>query len=65
MHGRIVQRLVAATNRDLEESIDRGVFREDLYHRFKVVTIALPRLADRREDIGGIEETPRSCSARQ
>ena len=44
-------RIVSATNRDLETAIAAGTFREDLYHRLKVVTITLPRLADRREDI--------------
>ncbi len=44
-------RILSATNRDLEKAIAAGVFREDLYHRLKVVTINLPRLADRREDI--------------
>ncbi|MFO0788294.1 MAG: sigma-54 dependent transcriptional regulator [Pirellulales bacterium] len=44
-------RILSATNRDLEKAIASGAFREDLYHRLKVVTIVLPRLADRREDI--------------
>jgi two-component system response regulator HydG len=44
-------RILSATNRDLERAIAEGTFREDLYHRLKVVTISLPRLADRREDI--------------
>ncbi len=44
-------RLVSATNRNLETAIAAGTFRSDLYHRLKVVTIDLPRLADRREDI--------------
>jgi two-component system response regulator HydG len=44
-------RILSATNRDLEKSIAEGTFREDLYHRLKVVTITLPRLTDRREDI--------------
>jgi two-component system response regulator HydG len=44
-------RILSATNRDLERAIADGTFREDLYHRLKVVTINLPRLADRREDI--------------
>jgi two-component system response regulator HydG len=44
-------RILSATNRDLEKAIAAGAFREDLYHRLKVVTITLPRLTDRREDI--------------
>ncbi len=44
-------RILSATNRDLEKAIATGTFREDLYHRLKVVTINLPRLADRRDDI--------------
>ncbi|TWT86826.1 DNA-binding transcriptional response regulator [Pseudobythopirellula maris] len=44
-------RILSATNRDLEASIAEGTFREDLYHRLKVVTVRLPRLAERREDL--------------
>ncbi len=44
-------RIVSATNRDLEDAIAAGTFREDLYHRIKVVTIRLPRLDERRQDI--------------
>jgi two-component system response regulator HydG len=44
-------RILSATNRHLEESIAAGTFREDLYHRLKVVTIALPTLAERSQDI--------------
>jgi len=44
-------RILSATNRDLEEAIEAGTFRQDLYHRLKVVTIVLPRLAERVQDI--------------
>ncbi|HEX9579714.1 MAG TPA: sigma-54 dependent transcriptional regulator [Gemmatimonadales bacterium] len=44
-------RLIAATNRDLKRMMGEARFREDLYFRLAVVTIALPRLADRGEDL--------------
>jgi two-component system, NtrC family, response regulator HydG len=44
-------RILSATNRNLEDAITAGTFRSDLYHRLKVVTIALPRLIDRAQDI--------------
>jgi two-component system response regulator HydG len=44
-------RILSATNRDLEDAIRAGTFREDLYHRIKVLTVTLPRLADRTQDI--------------
>ena len=44
-------RLVAATNKNLEEQIERGLFREDLYYRLNVIEVKIPALRERREDI--------------
>jgi DNA-binding NtrC family response regulator len=49
-------RILASSNRDLEESIAAGGFRQDLYYRLNVVTVDLPPLRERREDVRPLAE---------
>ena len=57
-------RLICATHHDLEQAIQEKRFREDLYYRLKGVTIKLPPLKDRREDIPGLIDyfTEKHCT---
>ena len=47
-------RVVAATNKNLEDEIERGNFREDLFYRLNVINILVPPLRERREEIPGL-----------
>ena len=51
---RVEVRLLCATNRQLEEEIETGTFRQDLYYRINVLNVGLPPLRDRRMDIPGL-----------
>jgi two-component system response regulator HydG len=67
-------RIIAATNRELEEEVRRGNFRSDLFYRLNVIALDLPPLRDRRDDLillidaflqtmAGENETPKALSA--
>ena len=49
-------RIIAATHQSLEEQVEKGVFREDLFHRLNVIKISLPNLSERREDIPALSK---------
>jgi two-component system response regulator HydG len=62
---RVNVRLVSASHQNLEESIAQGRFRSDLYYRLKVVTIHLPPLRERREDIVPLSDHFRKTMSRR
>jgi transcriptional regulator with GAF, ATPase, and Fis domain len=58
-------RVLAATHRNLEERVQQGLFRQDLYYRLAVVPIHIPALRDRKEDLPGLCEVLSTQIARE
>ena len=61
---RVDVRIVAATHQPLEERVQEGRFREDLYHRLNVIRLRLPALRERREDVAELAKHFLAVSAR-
>ena len=58
-------RIIAATHQSLEDQVEKGVFREDLFHRLNVIKISLPKLSERREDVPALSKHFLKISAQE